>query len=113
MKFYSEDLKKVFDTQAELETAEKEYNEKIAKQKAIEEKKNAERKVEAKEVEDLYKAWLDAVDVADKAREAYGKKLNEFITKYGKFHLSVTRNAGTRSMFDTLSDLMETVFLGL
>ena len=72
MKFYSEMLKKFYDTQSDCETAEKQ---------AIEAKEKAETKAKAlveqrasraKEVENAYKV------------------LNDFCKDYGSYHFSVT-----------------------
>ena len=83
MKFYSEMLKKFYDTQTDCETAEKQ---------AIEAKEKAETKAKAlveqrasraKEVENAYKNLLDA-------RKAYIKVLNDFCKDYGSYHFSIT-----------------------
>lgn len=55
MKYFSEKLKKVYDTVEDLETAEKEFDEKHEKELALKE----ERKQRAQEVEDAYKKYLD------------------------------------------------------
>ena len=71
MKFYSEMLKKFYDTQSDCETAEKQAIE--AKEKAeIKAKALVEQRASrAKEVENAYKNLLDA-------RKAYNKILNDF-----------------------------------
>ena len=83
MKFYSEMLKKFYDTQSDCETAEKQ---------AIEAKEKAETKAKAlveqrasraKEVENAYKNLLNA-------RKAYNKVLNDFCKDYGSYHFSIT-----------------------
>ena len=82
MKFYSEMLKKFYDTQSDCETAEKQ---------AIEAKEKAETKAKAlveqrasraKEVENACKNLLDA-------RKAYNKVLNDFCKDYG-YHFPIT-----------------------
>ena len=83
MKFYSETLKKFYDSQEECELAEKE---------ALEEREQAEKKLKAltekraeraKEVEYAYKNLLDA-------RNTYNKILNDFCKDYGSYHFSIT-----------------------
>jgi flagellar hook-basal body complex protein FliE len=93
MKYYSEKLNKIFDSEDECQKQEKAF---LDKQKAEEEKqvKLAEtRKARAKEVEDAYK----------KANEAYKEFLelkNKFIKDYRTIHMS----------FDELSDLVNDPF---
>lgn len=82
MKFYSEQLSKLFDTQAELETAEEKAN---AAKRAEEEKKaklKANRETRAKEVEDAFKT---AAEAQKKANEL----LNAFLKDYGSYHTTL------------------------
>ena len=82
MKFYSEQLSKLFDTQAELETAEEKAN---AAKRAEEEKKaklKANRETRAKEVEDAFKT---AAEAQKKANEL----LNPFLKDYGSYHTTL------------------------
>ena len=97
--FYSKVLKKPFDTLEELEQAEKEYNEIHAVEiKAAEEKKNL-----AHEVEESYKNYLNVYaqcneefkdvqkklnEQVAKAKNEYTDLKNEFIKKYGSFHMT-------------------------
>lgn len=118
MKFYSEKLKKLFDTEKELVAAEKVVDEENKKKKLASEQK----KEEAKVVEDAFKArnaarreyntklvearkiYNDAIiaakkafnetltsatDVKDKAEEAYNKALKEFTAKYESYHMTL------------------------
>ena len=79
MKFYSEKLNKLFDTQELCVQAEEEHNKALAE---AEEKKKAlaeERATRAKAVEELYhKAVL--------SKQEYDKALKEFLNDYGSFH---------------------------
>ena len=82
MKFYSEQLSKLFDTQTELETAEEKAN---AAKRAEEEKKaklKANRETRAKEVEDAFKT---AAEAQKKANEL----LNAFLKDYGSYHTTL------------------------
>ena len=91
MKFYSEQLDKLFNSQEECEKAEAEAK-RIAEEKAkAEEKKTSERKARAKEVEDALKA-------ATAARAKYDKLLRDFCKDYGAFHYSF--NGEDADIFD-------------
>lgn len=70
MKYYSEKLKKVYDSVEELEKAEKELQERELVEKA----KREERTARAKEVDEAY--------------QKYQKLLREFIKDYGAYHYS-------------------------
>ena len=85
MKYYSEKLNKVFDTETEL-IAEEERVEaaKVAKEKELVKYKE-DRAAKAKEVEEAYAA-------ANEARKNYEKVLREFNKEYGAFHMSVNIN---------------------
>ena len=72
MKYYSETCKKMYDSVEELETAEKEFNEKHEKELALKE----ERKARAQEVEEAYKKYLEL-----KAK---------FIEDYKAYHMTLT-----------------------
>lgn len=58
MKYYSEQTKKLYDSQEELNNAEKAFEEK----KAVELKKKEERATRAKEVEDAYDKYVELLD---------------------------------------------------
>jgi hypothetical protein len=95
MKYYSEKLNKVFDTEAEL-VAEEEKVEaaKVAKEKELAKYKE-DRAAKAKEVEEAYAALTEA-------RKNYDKVLREFTNTYGAFHMSINAN-----------DLFDSFFRGL
>lgn len=118
MKFYSEKLKKLFDTEKDLVAAEKVVDEENEKKKLVSEQK----KEEASKVEDAFKArnaarreyntklvearkiYNDAIIAAkktfnetltsateakDKAEEAYNVALKEFTAKYESYHMTL------------------------
>lgn len=118
MKFYSEKLKKLFDTEKELVAAEKVVDEENQKKRLASEQK----KEEASKVEDAFKArnaarreyntklvearkiYNDAIiaakkafnetlttatDAKDKAEEAYNTALKEFTAKYESYHMTL------------------------
>lgn len=68
MKYYSEKLKKLFDTVEELKEAEKQFDEK----EALELKKREERAARAKEVDEAY--------------QHYTELMKKFIEDYGYYH---------------------------
>ena len=102
MKFYSENLNKLFNTEKELIAAEEKAKAvELAKKKAEEEKKK-DRAARAKEVE-------EALKVANAAQADAIKKLKAFINDYGYFHTSYTTedaDTATESFFDILNDFL-------
>ena len=79
MKFYSEKLNKVFDTEQACVEAESAHDQAIAEAEAKKKALVEERATRAKEVEDLYKAAVEA-------KKAYDEKLRAFLKDYGSFH---------------------------
>lgn len=83
MKYYSEDLKKFFNTAEECEKAEAV----LLKQRKEEEERKAkmasERATRAKEVE-------DALNKLNEARKDYDEKLRAFCQDYGSWHYTFT-----------------------
>jgi len=87
MKYYSEILKKLYDSKDELVKAE------VAATKA-----KSDREVKAKEVTELIKAANEATKKANTA-------LREFINEYGSFKTTIkSEDAGTKSDFWDLFD---------
>lgn len=82
MKFYSEMLKKFYDTQSDCETAEKVAIEEKAKAEAKSKALSEQRATRAKEVENAYKSLIDA-------RNTYNKLLRDFCKDYGSYHFSI------------------------
>ena len=118
MKFYSEKLKKLFDTEKDLVAAEKVVDEENQMKKLASEQK----KEEASKVEDAFKArnaarreyntklvearkifndaiiaakrtfnetLTSATEAKDKAEEAYNVALKEFTAKYESYHMTL------------------------
>ena len=81
MKYYSESLKKLFDSEEEALEAEKTAEKEAKEKKAMVEIRKKQRAEDAKEVEDALKKVKEAED-------EYHEKLNDFIKKYGYFHYS-------------------------
>jgi hypothetical protein len=105
MKYYSEKLKKLFDAEKELISAEKTFDEQaLVQKKELDIKKDF-----AKKVEDAYKEYVKTVRETNKivsdTHGVYIKLRNDFINKYGSFHMSFT----DKSHFETqsLTDLFD------
>ena len=100
MKFYSEETKKFYDSYEACVDAEN----KLADKKAAEIKRKAEleknRASAAKEVEAAFKKAADAVKERDKL-------LEDFVRKYGSFHMSLDK--ADTNLFD-VSDLFKSLF---
>lgn len=105
MKFYSEVTKRLYDSQDELTKDERKVATAEAEKKAAESKKSAERAARAKEVEDAYKAEVEA-------HAKYIKLRNQFVDDYGSFHMSYTTSTpevevrSPYTLFDTLFNLL-------
>lgn len=82
MKFYSEKLNKLYETQEALEKAEAEKEAKELEAKKAAEKRNAERKDAAHLVDEKRKiAW--------NAYKEYHDALKDFCSKYDSYHYSL------------------------
>lgn len=96
MKIFSEKTNKYYSTVDECIEAEKKVAAKEAKKKEL----SDARKNRAKEVEDAYKARLEADKV-------YQEKLNKFIEDYGSFHMTFdTKLENPVSLFDFLDSFL-------
>lgn len=84
MKYFSEKTRKMYESVDELNTAEKEFDDKAAKELALRE----ERKVRAQEVDDAYKKYLEL--------------RAKFIEDYKSYHMTLTEKdlPKTTSIFD-------------
>lgn len=108
--FYSENLKKYFDTKKECEEAEKVF----AEEQAEKEKEKEIRANDAKEVEEAYKNVIEtrkqaaikiqeANELIEKAEQEYLQKRKEFVQKHGSFHMTYSNADGNEEI--TVSDL--------
>ena len=93
MKYFSETLNKVFDTEAECQAAEEEQAAKKAEAQARKEALTQARATRAKEVEDAYKA-------AVAAKKEYDTLLKAFLKDYGSFHATFKDIDPFFSLFD-------------
>ncbi len=89
MRYYSDTLKKLYETEEELKKEEAAFEEKHA----LELKKKEERANRAKEVEEAYKKYLDL--------------RSKFVKDYGSYHMTITENdlkdLSVNSLFDFLN----------
>lgn len=90
MKYYSEKLNKLFETEKECVEAESAHEKALAEAEAKKKALAEERASRAKEVEDAYKAALEA-------KKLYNEKLDAFLRDYKQFHMTVT----SQDPFDT------------
>ena len=91
MKILSEKTNKEYASVEECLAAEKEFDKQVALEKAKKEELANIRKDRAKEVEDAYKAILEA-------KKHYNELLNNFVKDYGSFHM--TLHTGDGNPFD-------------
>lgn len=82
MKIFSEKTNKYYNTVEECLGAEKEYDEAVLEAENKKKELAENRKNRAKEVEDAYKARLEADKV-------FKDKLNKFVDDYGSFHMTI------------------------
>lgn len=111
MKYWSDLTKKVYDTPAELNRAEKAYKEaEEAERRAAEEAKRKEeelkatRATRAKEIEDAYAE-------ATKALAKYSELKNKFIKDFGSYHMTFTsKNSTPVHLTEGVSSLLRSLF---
>lgn len=99
MKYFSDILNKVYNTEKECKEAEEQY---LSKKKAEEEAKQKlteKRKERAKEVEEAFKNVREA-------QKHYDELLKAFVKDYGSFHMSFSESGAS----DTLSDILTRFF---
>lgn len=103
MKFYSESLNKLFDTEKDLIDAEAKVKAAEAKKLAEEKAKKEARATKAKEVE-------KALKEANEAQAKAIKLLKDFTNEYGYFHMSYsTDNTKDKETHDNLMNFFDLV----
>ena len=95
MKYYSETLNKVFENEKDCLDAEKEYQAKVEEEEKRKKELADSRKVRAKEVEDAYKAIIDA-------QKHYNELKNKFVEDFGSFHMTFSTTDDFHSLFSDL-----------
>lgn len=109
MKYYSEKLGKVYNTEkecleAEFKAKEEENRQKVLKEreealaKEKKEKEMAERKAAAAEVDEARKAMVAA-------QKAYKEKLDAFIKRYHNYHFTTTNIDDIPTLFDNFFNI--------
>lgn len=99
MKYYSEKLKKIYDTEADVEEAEKQFD--LAK--VEEDKKKNERKARYQQVMDAYKK-------VDEEKKKADELLSKFIKDYGGFHTTITSTPVTINLSEIFDELFRFPF---
>lgn len=99
MKYYSEILRKNFDSEKDCLAAEKDHSDKVAAEKAKQTELANARKERAKEVETAYQAVLDA-------QKHYTELRNQFVKDYGSWHMTIS----SHDDFDDLFDMFFRIF---
>ena len=88
MKYYSENLKKLFDTEKDLKEAEAKYEVALKCKADL----KTEKKKRAEEVENAYKETLEIkkeyAKKLDEAEAEFIKLKNNFVKDYGSFHMT-------------------------
>lgn len=104
MKYYSEKLNKVFDSEKECLDAEFKAKEEENRQKVLKERAEAEAKAKKEKETAERKAAADRVDAARKAmieaQSNYRKELENFISKYKTYHFTTTNVKDVPTLFD-------------
>ena len=95
MRFYSDVYHKLFESQEELEKAEKA----LVQKNDEEAKKKAERKADADKVQAAYDKVIEDC-------KEYNKLVNEFVKKYGSYHKTINTPIKFSDVFDSFWDII-------
>lgn len=95
MRFYSDVCHKLFESQEELEKAEKA----LVQKNDEEAKKKAERKADADKVQAAYDKVIEDC-------KEYNKLVNEFVKKYGSYHKTIDTPIKFSDVFDSVWDII-------
>ena len=95
MRFYSDVCHKLFESQEELEKAEKA----LVQKNDEEAKKKAERKADADNVQAAYDKVIEDC-------KEYNKLVNEFVKKYGSYHKTINTPIKFSDVFDSFWDII-------
>lgn len=95
MRFYSDVCHKLFESQEELEKAEKA----LVQKNDEEAKKKAERKADADKVQVAYDKVIEDC-------KEYNKLVNEFVKKYGSYHKTINTPIKFSDVFDSFWDII-------
>lgn len=95
MRYYSDVCHKLFDSQEELQKAEKALTQKNDE----EAKKKAERKADTDKVQVAYDKVIEDC-------KEYNKLVNEFVKKYGSYHKTINTPIKFGDIFDSFWDIV-------
>ena len=95
MRFYSDVCNKLFESQEELEKAEKA----LVQKNDEEAKKKAERKADADKIQAAYDKVIEDC-------KEYNKLVNEFVKKYGSYHKTINTPIKFSDVFDSFWDII-------
>ena len=95
MRFYSDVCHKLFESQEELEKAEKA----LVQKNDEEAKKKAERKADADKVQAAYDKVIEDC-------KEYNKLVNEFVKKYGSYHKTINTPIKFSDVIDSFWDII-------
>ena len=95
MRFYSDVCHKLFESQEELEKAEKA----LVQKNDEETKKKAERKADADKVQAAYDKVIEDC-------KEYNRLVNEFVKKYGSYHKTINTPIKFSDVFDSFWDII-------
>lgn len=95
MRFYSDVCHKLFESQEELEKAEKA----LVQKNDEETKRKAERKADADKVQAAYDKVIEDC-------KEYNKLVNEFVKKYGSYHKTINTPIKFSDVFDSFWDII-------
>lgn len=95
MRFYSDVCHKLFESQEELEKAEKA----LVQKNDEEAKKKAERKADADKIQAAYDKVIEDC-------KEYNKLVNEFVKKYGSYHKTINTPIKFSDIFDSFWDII-------
>lgn len=95
MRFYSDVCHRLFESQEELEKAEKA----LVQKNDEETKKKAERKADADKVQAAYDKVIEDC-------KEYNKLVNEFVKKYGSYHKTINTPIKFSDVFDSFWDII-------
>ena len=107
MKFYSEKLNRLYDSEEELHKAEKEAEEQESKKTAL----SKQKKERAEEIRKAFQKSQDvrsqAIKDIKKADSEYNQLVQDFIRDYGSYHMSYYNDNKSPSVYISTSDLLE------
>lgn len=94
MKYYSDVLKKFYNSEADCLEAEKSHKAKLEEEEKHQKELNEKRKTRAKEVEDAYKTMQEA-------QKRYAELRTQFVKDFGSYHMTYTsKDDDWKSIFD-------------